>query len=162
MKNRSKITGIILLIIGIVLIFWPLSTLAGLCKLIGVCLIIGGALELVLGLAGENKSASNIIIGAIAIIVGIIFVISPGFVITLLPRIIGIITAAGGLIFLIRALVKKEKGPADVAEIVGGAVALVVGIVLIFYAASAVRLLMIVMGIFLVYFGVMSLVGKKD
>lgn len=161
MKNRSRLTGVILLIIGLILIFWPMSTLNGLCFLIGWCLIGGGIAELLVGFLGESRDAPNIIGGVIAVIIGIIFIVRPGFVITFLPRLIGIVTAAAGIVFLIQALAKKEKGAVEIAQAAGGAVALVVGIILIFYAADTVKLLMIVLGIFVAYFGIMRIAGKR-
>ena len=161
MKNHEKLTGIILMIIGLVLIFWPMSTLSGLCILVGWCLVIGGLLEVILGFAGSDKVYSSIIGGIIAVIVGIIFVIHPGFIITLLPKIIGIVMAVCGAIFLIRALVQKEKKAVEAAQIIGGAVAFILGLILVFHADTAVRLLMVILGIIIIYFGVMRFISKK-
>lgn len=162
MKHHERLTGIILMVIGLILIFWPMSTLSGLCILVGWCLIVGGLLEVILGLAGSNKIYSSIIGGIIAIIVGIIFIIHPGFIITLLPKIIGIVMAVGGAVFLIRALVQKEKKAAEVAQIIGGAIAVILGLILVFHADTAVKLLMIILGLVIVYFGVMRFISKKE
>ena len=160
MKHHEKLTGIIILIVGIILICWPMDTLNALCTLIGWCLIIGGVVEIILGLVKE-KVYGMIVGGAISAVIGIIFIVCQGSIVSVLPIVIGILTAASGIAFLINTLVRKEQGPVAVLTIIGSIIAIVLGLIIIFYADMAVRLVMIIIGAILVYFGIMKIFSKK-
>lgn len=160
MKHHEKITGIIILIVGIILIVWPMNTLNTLCTLMGWCLIISGVLEIVLGIAG-GKVAGMITGGIISAVIGIIFITCQNFIITFLPTVIGILTAAGGIVMLINTLRLKSTGPVAVMTIIGSIIAIVLGLIIIFYAGMAVKLITVIIGAILVYFGIMRIFGKK-
>ena len=156
MKNYSRITGIIMLVIGVILLIWPGSTLISFCRLLGWCLVIGGALEIILGIAG-TKSMPDTTGGVIAAIVGVVFIARPGLIITFLPFVVGLVVAVVGAAYLVRALLRREQGPRAVMTVAGGVIALIVGIILMVNPFSAVKLLMIVLGILLIYFGILRI-----
>ena len=155
-KNHDRLTGIIMLVIGIILLVWPGSTLMAFCRLMGWCLLLGGALEIIAGIAG-SKVFANAAGGAVAAVVGVIFIARPNFIIGFLPFAVGLITALGGVAFLVRALVQHYQGPTAVLNIAGSVVAIIVGVILMVNAYTAVKLLMIVLGVFLVYFGIIRI-----
>ena len=156
MKNYSKITGIIMVVIGVILLIWPGSTLLAFCRLLGWCLVIGGALEIILGITG-TKSVPNTAGGVVAAICGVVFIARPGLIISFLPFVVGLCVAILGAAFLIQTLIRRDEGPHAVMTIAGGIVALLIGIILMVNPFSAVRLLMIVLGILLIYFGILRI-----
>lgn len=156
MKNYSRITGILMLVVGVILLIWPGSTLISFCRLLGWCLVIGGALEVILGITGA-KSVPNTAGGVIAAVVGVVFIARPGLIITFLPFVVGLAVAAVGAAYLVQALLRREQGPRAVMAIAGGVVALIVGVFLMINPFSAVKLLMIVLGILLIYFGILRI-----
>lgn len=156
LDNKGKLTGILMLAIGIILLVWPVSSLTAFCRLLGVCLIISGAVEILLGLSGSRDLFSTVG-GGIALVFGLIFVMRPWFIISFLPVLVGIVVAVAGAMFLLNTLVRHEQGPQAILGIAGGAVALIVGLILIFNWYSSVKLLMVVLGIMLVYFGILRI-----
>ena len=155
--KESRVTGLVLLVIGLILLFAPGGTLGMVCTVIGVCLLLGGAAEIAIGFVG-TKTPANIVGGGISIVVGVIFLARPDLIISFLPFMVGVVTAAGGLMLIIRAATAPEKGAAEIVTIIGGAVAVIAGIILMVNAYSAAKLLMIVLGIFLIYAGVMRII----
>ena len=157
LEHRSRITGILTLIVGLILIIWPGSTLNFLCSLLGWCLIISGILEIILGWLGE-KAYWNIGGGAGSVIIGIIFLTCSEALVSILPFAVGLVTALGGLALILNMLIHKDTGLIAILEIIGGFIALVIGIVLMVHPYSAVKLLMVILGLFLIYLGVMKIV----
>ena len=159
MNNRPRLTGIIILIVGVILLLWPGSTLTALCSLLGWCLIIGGILEIVIGFVGDRYYA-NMGGGVFSVIIGLVFILRPDFIISFLPFVVGLATALGGVGFLARTLYLKEEGPFAVMTILGAAVAVVAGLILMINAYTAVKLLMIILGVFLIYFGILRILNS--
>lgn len=156
LENKGKLNGILMLAVGIILLVWPISSLTAFCRLLGVCLIISGAVEVLLGISG-SRDILYTAGGAIALIIGLIFVMRPWFIISFLPKLVGLVVAIVGALFLIRTLIRRESGPRALFYIAGGAVAVIVGLILMFNWYSSVKLLMIVLGILLVYFGILRI-----
>ena len=148
MEKSSRLDGIILLVIGVILLVYPGDTMEVFCRLTGWILVIGGIGEFSIGIIGE-KIPRSILIGLIALVAGIIFIVCPEVVISYLPFSVGLVTAAGGFYFICRvAILKNLKSPAGILSLLGGAAALIVGFILMLNAYTAAKLLMVTLGIF--------------
>lgn len=156
MKNQSRLSGILMLIFGIILLIWPGSTLLAFCQLIGWCLIIVGAVEIISSITG-NTDVTNAAGGAVALIVGIVFIARPYSVMSILPFLIGLIITIAGVVLLIKVIVRREQGMGAILSIIGGVIVVVVGILFMFNPFSTIKLLMIVLGIILIYFGILRI-----
>ncbi len=152
MINR-KLTGILLLIAGAVLVLYPGSTLYSFCRLIGWCLLISGAVSIFAGLRGK-RSPADTASGAACVVAGIVFLSHPGMLIAILPVLAGIAVAGAGAALLIRVLMEKRGGVNATMQLIGGGVTLAVGLILICHPISAVKLLMVIVGVVLVYYGI--------
>lgn len=157
MDNHARLTGIILLVIGVILLIWPGTTLNTLCYLLGACLVGGGILEILIGAIGE-RFYGNIAGGIVSVLIGIVFMTRPDVIISFLPFMVGLMTSLGGAGFLAQTLITKETGYFAVMSIAGSAVAIVAGIILMVNAYATVKLLMIILGLVLVYFGVLRII----
>lgn len=152
MKNR-KLTGILLLIAGAALVLFPGSTLYSFCRLIGWCMLLSGAISIIAGLRG-TKSPADTAGGAVCAVVGVVFLSHPGMLISILPILAGIAVAGAGAGLLIRVLADRKGGVNATMQLIGGGVTLAVGILLICHPISAVKLLMVIVGVVLVYYGI--------
>ncbi len=152
MRNR-KLTGILLLIAGAALVLFPGSTLYSFCRLIGWCLLISGAVSIIAGLRGTRAPADTAG-GAACAAAGIVFLSHPGMLISILPILAGIAVAGAGAGLLIRVLMEKQTGVNPTMRLIGGGVTLAVGLLLICHPISAVKLLMVIVGVVLVYYGI--------
>ena len=156
LDNKEKLSGILMLAVGIILLVWPTSSLLSFCRLLGICLIICGAVEILMGLLG-NGDLFDTVGGAIALVAGLVFVMRPWLIISIFPVLVGLVIAVLGALFLLNTLIRREQGPRAAMYIAGGAVAVIVGLILVFNWHSTVKLLMIVLGILLVYFGILRI-----
>ncbi len=156
MKNK-KITGIILLLIGAAFVLSPGGTLYSFCRLIGWCLVIAGAVGIIMGLTGA-KSPADTISGMTSALVGIVFLSHPSLVVAILPLVIGIAVAGAGAGLLIKTVAAKETGMNATMQAIGGTITLIVGLILIFHPISMVKLLMVALGAVLIYCGILLIV----
>ncbi len=152
MRNRKR-TGVLMLIAGTALVLFPGSTLYSFCRLIGWCLLISGAVSIIAGLRG-TKSPMDTASGAVCAVAGVVFLSHPGVLISILPILAGIAVAGAGAALLIRVLADKKAGVNATMQLIGGGVTLVVGVILICHPISAVKLLMVIVGVVLVYYGI--------
>ena len=123
------------------------------CRLIGWCLLIAGAVSIIAGLRGM-KSPTDTAGGALCAVAGLVFLSHPGLLISVLPILAGIAVAGAGAALLIRVLADKRAGVNATMQLIGGGVTLAVGIILICHPISAVKLLMVIVGVVLVYYGI--------
>lgn len=156
LRNNGKITGILMLAVGVVLLVWPGATLYSFCRVLGWCLVIGGAAEIIMGVTG-TRSPKNTAGGAVSAIVGIVLISHPGIVIAILPFLIGLAVAAAGAGLLIRVIAGRVFGTLATMQIIGGVITLVLGLILMFHPVTAVKLLMVILGIVLIYYGILVL-----
>lgn len=152
MRNRKR-TGVLMLIAGAALVLFPGSTLYSFCRLIGWCLLISGAVSIIAGLRG-TKSPMDTASGAVCAVAGVVFLSHPGVLISILPILAGVAVAGAGAALLIRVLADKRAGVNATMQLIGGGVTLAVGVILICHPISAVKLLMVIVGVVLVYYGI--------
>lgn len=155
-RDNDRVAGIIMLIIGVILLVWPGATLSAFCRFLGIVMLIAGAAEVIMGIMGTRPPA-NTAGGAIAAVLGVLFIWHPNVLLAILPVIIGIVTAVSGVILLVRVITGHEQGPAANARLIGGIITLILGLVLIFHPIAAVRLLMVIVGLILVYYGILRI-----
>lgn len=156
LRNNGKITGILMLIVGVVLLVWPGATLYSFCRVLGWCLLIGGAVSIIMGITG-TRSPAGTAGGAVSAILGIVLISHPGIVISILPFLIGLAVAGAGAGLLIRVIAGRSFGNLATMQIIGGVITLAVGLILMFHPITAVKLLMVILGIVLVYYGILFL-----
>lgn len=161
MRNSKRLTGILVLVIGVILLVCPGGTLETFCRLLGWLLVAGGILEIIIGFI-EPRAYANIAGGIVAILLGIFFVVRPDMIISFLPFSVGLITALGGVSFLVWNLVEKNSGPVAAASITGSIIAVVAGIILMLNAYETAKLLMVILGLFLMYIGILQIIRSFD
>lgn len=155
-KENDRAAGIIMLVIGVILLVWPGATLSAFCRFLGCVMLIVGVAEVIMGAMGTRPPA-NTAGGAIAAVLGVLFIWHPGILLAVLPVIIGIITAVSGIVLLVRVIARHEQGATANARLIGGAVALILGLVLMFHPIAAVKLLMVIVGLILIYYGILRI-----
>ena len=155
-QKKGKATGFLMLIMGAVLLLWPGMTVLSVCSFLGWCLVIGGAVEIVLGLTGK-QSAAGTAGGAVSAIAGIVLAARPGVVVSVLPMLIGLALAAAGIALLINVIAGHSAGVLSTMKIIGGTITLLVGLILMIHPFGSVKFLTAVLGIVLIYYGILFL-----
>ncbi len=153
--------GVLTLIAGLLLLFWPGATAIVLAVIFGVQLIIIGIYRLVLAIAaGEASTGARVffaIIGVLSIIVGILCLRAPLETVVVLGLLIGLVWTITGIVEMVQAFT-GESGSARWWLFAGGLLSLIAGVIVLFYPGLSFVVLVWVMGIFLAIYGIMMIV----
>lgn len=152
------VLGIISLSLGIVALLWPKNTLDIFVMILGVVSLIGG---LYMIYESRKMDASlNILFGVIGIVLGIILLAIPSFAENLVIYILAIFFAIYGIMQIAdsNSMMSISTGSRIVAIIIG-VLFVVLAVVMIAYTNSAINVIMMIIGAFLLVNGVLYLVG---
>lgn len=161
-KRDKILTGLILLIVGILFLAAPTTTTKIIYGAVGVVLAISGILRLIMALrikeAGIMKTLA-IIFAAILLILGVFFLINPNFLIAYDYIIFGLLMVANGFVNILGVLKGEIKiQGSKFLYILLSAVLLIAGIVVLLHPFSAAAMLTRLIGIMLILSGVINLV----
>jgi len=145
------VVGIASLAAGIILVFRPSNSLATLCVIAGIFVLIDGIVELIrsFGSSTENRGLAAII-GVLGVVVGIILIRHPTHVVAAIGLLIGLWLVAVGVIRLVGAIV---TGPHRVLRTLIAVVEIVLGIVIVSDPHIGYTALAIIVGICLILSG---------
>lgn len=149
----------IMLVVGIIFLVYPGGTLITATRILGIALLLMGAVGIVLPLLRkEDMSTPDVIVSAVEAIAGIIVLASPHFVISLYPVIVGIIIALYGLSDVMTALHMKQVdiGSWKTALILA-VITVVLGVVVLVNPFKTMSVLVRIVGIVLIYKGITGL-----
>ena len=142
------------LALGLVLIFWPDDSLMVTAVLLGIALLATGALRLARGVtAGPQAGAhrgTHLLIGVLAVLAGSYCLGGIAATVVLLSLVVGLFWVMHGLVDLVAA---GSQGPGRVLTGVTGALSLLAGLIVIFWPAITVPVMVAVMGIWLACYG---------
>lgn len=132
LKN-TLVDAILLLILGIVLLVNPGGALDTVFKIVGLMLIVMGAVRIISFFVKKDKkdrSVPALIIGIIQAVIGLILIEKPDLFIAIWYKAAAVLIAYGAIVSLIRAIKQmKEKSSATVATMVLSIVTLIMAIV---------------------------------
>src|SRR5215470_12995073 len=151
--------GIGAVVVGVILLAWPNASLAIVAVLIGIGLIVAGLLRLIDGFtahdASGGKRVAYVLIGLLAIVVGL-------YCIRHYHLVIGVLAVLVGLFWVIHGLADIGIGlfagpfPGRWLTALTGALSLAAGLIVLFWPAITVIILVRVIGIWLIVYGVLA------
>lgn len=156
-RTGFGISGVVSLILGLLVLFWPEATLSVIAFFFGLYFLISGGLRVVSGIAAAmtpGLRVLNIIVGLLLFIVGIVAIRNPLSSLAVLGMLVGIAWIIEGIM----AFVEIESGGSRWYAITFGILSVVAGIVVLFLPVASLAALVIFGGIFLVVLGVVQLV----
>jgi uncharacterized membrane protein HdeD (DUF308 family) len=152
------ISGLVAIVLGIIVLAWPSSTLSVLAVLFGLYFLIVGIVRVVRGLFTNGMSAGlrvlAILLGLLLIIAGIITIRNPLDSLVVLGMVIGISWIIEG----VAALVETAPDSSRWFGTLFGAISIIAGIVVLLTPLQSIGVLVIIGGIFLVASGLIQLV----
>ena len=154
-----RLTAGLMILLGIVLIVFPQLVPALLVRLIGVSLILSAigtfALARKNGISPGYLEVAGAVISAIG---GIVLLFAPGFVLSLIPTLLGIFVLVGGITNLLKALDLRRSGYGRWGmPLLMAVLSILAGLFLIFSPMTAIDLSMIAIGVVLIYQGLTAL-----
>ncbi|HUX74951.1 MAG TPA: HdeD family acid-resistance protein [Steroidobacteraceae bacterium] len=144
--------------VGVVLLVWPKATLTIVAVLIGIALIVAGLLRLIDGFtahdASGGKRVAYVLIGLLAIIVGLYCIRHYNLVIGALAVIVGLFWVIHGIADIAIGLFGGPF-PGRWLTVAAGILSLFAGLIVLFWPAITVIVLVRVIGIWLLVYGLL-------
>ena len=159
MFRTSIIVSLALILIGIFLIVYPETTLSFLSYGAGIILLVTGLIPTInFFISKENQKYLDIsfLFGIVCIIVGIVIIINPKIVGSIVPLLIGIWMIINGVIKLYYSIL-VNKVIKSIASIIVALFILACGLLLVLNPFSGAVALTVIIGIFLVVYSLLDL-----
>jgi uncharacterized membrane protein HdeD (DUF308 family) len=152
--------GIVTLAAGIAALVWPGVTLLAVAILFGVQLIFFGVFRFVSAFAEADESGGHrvlmALLGVLALIIGLYALRHVLLTIVALALLLGIFWVVNGATELFSVLSRRETAQRGWVAFTG-VLSLIAGIILLVYPAISVVALAVVVGVWLVIFGLMEI-----
>jgi uncharacterized membrane protein HdeD (DUF308 family) len=150
--------GLGAVIVGIVLLVWPKATLTIVAVLIGIGLIVAGLLRLIDGFtahdASGGKRVAYVLIGLLAVVVGLYCIRHYNLVIGVLAILVGLFWVIHGLADIAIGLF-AGRFPGRGLTVLTGVLSLAAGLIVLFWPSITVIVLVRVLGIWLLIYGLL-------
>lgn len=159
MFRTSIIVSLALILVGIFLIIYPETTLSFLSYGAGIVLLVTGLIPTInFFISRENQKYLDIsfLFGIVCIIVGVVIIINPTIVGSIVPLLIGIWMIINGVIKLYYSIL-INKVIKSIASIIVSLFILACGLLLVLNPFSGAVALTIIIGIFLVVYSLLDL-----
>ena len=152
------IAAVLLFALGLILLVWPRETVVVAAVLIGIALLITGVLRLVQGITATDESGAMrvayVIIGVLAILAGLYSLRHIGVTVVLLAFIVGLFWAVHGVVEIVVAISAPPGSGRGVVAVVG-ILSLAAGLIVMFWPAISLTILIAVLGIWLLCYAVL-------
>ena len=154
--------GIITLAVGVIVLAWPSETLVVVAVLFGIQLIVMGIFRFVAAFAagdvGGGTRVLYALLGVLSLIIGLYAVRHVLITLLALALLLGIFWIVSGAVELFTAL--SHRGMEGRGwGIASGILGILAGIVVLVYPAPSLLVLALVLGIWLLVFGIMEIVA---
>ncbi|MDD7740092.1 MAG: DUF308 domain-containing protein [Fusicatenibacter sp.] len=113
LKNSFLLSAVVSIILGIVLIVYPVKTSLIICYIAGILLIFCGIIALIRYFSSKDVPffyRYDLFIGLVLILAGFFVIFQSGLVISFVPVVIGLILLINGLMSLQKAFSLKRSG----------------------------------------------------
>lgn len=155
--------GVASVVLGLLVLFWPKHSINALTVLFGLYLLLTGAYRLVtaIQLHGVDALARVValVLAALSIVVGLVCLFNPFSGASMFAVVVGAFWLASGAIIMLGARQRRAAlGPGALgAGLAGGAFAAVVGLLIMIFPGASLLALAIILGIWLIVFGISAL-----
>ncbi len=152
------LVAVVTLALGVILLVWPKATVIVVAALLGAALLVSGVFRLVHGFAAQGLSggtrAAYVLIGLLAALAGFYCLRHIDVTVVLLAFIVGVFWTLHGIVDL---SVAATSGPGTGRGLRAftGAASLAAGLIVMFWPTISLKILLWVMGIWLLAYGVM-------
>jgi uncharacterized membrane protein HdeD (DUF308 family) len=150
--------GVVAVLFGIVAIAWPEITVLSLALLFGFYTLLDGIMSLTMGIGQGTDRAYMVALGVLGIIAGLISIIWPQITVIVLLVIIAVWAIVAGVTQIAAAIRLRKVIRNEWFLALSGAVALVLGVLLIVQPAEGAIALIVAIATFALAWGVVLIV----
>ena len=158
--NHGILLSILMIVIGLLLALWPGHVMTTALTILGIALLIGGALLIYSWYSGRNNNGSVITLaeGIVLVIAGLVVLVSPRFLISIVPFVIGALITLNGIFNLAQSLdQRKSNYHRWKASMVMAVLTIGLGLLIVFNPFSTMEMLVVAIGVIIIYNGVSNL-----
>lgn len=156
------VSGAVAVILGIVLLFWPVKSIEVLAVFLGIYFLIAGIMRLGIGIFSRGISGGvrtlSIILGVLLVLVGVIALknvaTSAAVLVVLAVAFIGV----GWIVEGVMALVESGRAASSGWAIAFGVLSILAGLVVLILPASSAALLIVFAGVALIVLGIIGII----
>ncbi len=154
------VSGIIGVVIGGLLIFWPGATITVVTAIVGFFMIVTGVIRFFVAVFDSHAQDRWLIAiaGILGIALGVIVMKNPEGTIKVIALIVAIFWLISGLVDFFRGLTNSQL-PDRSLRITFGLMSALFGVVILMWPAITVGVFAILVGIYAVFFGVLEIVA---
>lgn len=159
--GMSSLSGLLLMIFGFIALVFPSATIDILAIYFALSILIGGIVLAIYSIQYRKYTPNwklKLVEGTISGILGIIIILNPKFAVEFLMIIVGAWAIVIGAVFIISYFAKKHLGLVEVLNLITGAISLALGAIIIFNPFRSFRFIIVLIGIYTIIYGVFSLV----
>lgn len=159
-SRNNTLLSIVMVILGVVLFLWPGKTLELAAKILSIGLLVGAAASGIAWYQDKNRGVadySSLAIAILCLLAGLVVLLAPRGIISLLPKLIGVAVLLNGILNLAQALVMRKLGGAWLSSVVMAALTIAAGVFMIFFSFSAMKIAVMAIGGVCVYNGLSNL-----
>ena len=153
--KRSKIlSALIMLVAGLVFLIFPNTSLAIAIRCVGAIAMIGGALKIFSFVRSGDRSSVltvELILGILAVIVGLSLIANPGWPVQFLNVIAGLFLVVIGAANLINSVKYRSMSVGGLLDFVPYIITVVLGIILFSNPWGSTVVLVRIIGVFIIY-----------
>jgi uncharacterized membrane protein HdeD (DUF308 family) len=144
--------------LGVVFLIWPAQVTNVITFVVGALLIAFGAIQVITKIVNDEHRSSGLLVGLLIVVIGIFIIVNSKLAVSLIPMVIGVVLVVSGIQELSLAITAKNVDASKWGWMVAGAVLTILfGILCICVAFNIVTIAMRLLGLFLIYDGVSSM-----
>ncbi|HDP55499.1 MAG TPA: hypothetical protein ENN24_07480, partial [Bacteroidetes bacterium] len=159
--GMSSFSGILVLIFGFIALLFPNIAISALAIYFALAILIGGVVLTSYALQYRHVVTnwkSKLFEGLLSLILGVAIILSPKSAAAFLMIVIGAWAILIGLIFIGTFFVKKTSQIIDVLNLTSGVISVTLGAIIIFNPFDSSRFVVILIGIYAIIYGILSMV----
>jgi uncharacterized membrane protein HdeD (DUF308 family) len=155
------VSGIVSVIVGGLLIFWPGATITVVTAIVGFLMIVTGLVRFFVAVFDSHAEDRWLMVfaGIIGIVLGVVVMKNPEGTIKVIALIVAVFWLIAGLVDFFRGLTNSSL-PDRTIRIVFGLTSALFGIVILVWPAITIGVFAILAGIYSVFFGVLEIIAS--
>lgn len=154
------ISGLLSLLFGAALVFWPEATIVAVTTLVGLYMIVTGSIRFLVAVFGSDVESRwpMAIVGSVGIVIGVIVMKNPEGTIKIIALIAGLFWLFAGLVDLFRGITDSTM-PDRTLRIVSGLVSIALGVTVLAWPEITITVFAIMVGIYASLMGVLQIIA---
>ena len=158
--NYGIVLSVLMILIGLLLAIWPGHVMTTAMKILGIALLVGGGLLIYSWYNGRSQNSSVITLteGILLAVAGLVVLVAPRFLISIVPFAVGALITLNGIFNLAQAFdQRRENYSRWTVSLAMAILTVVLGVLILLNPFSTMEMLVVAIGVIIIYNGVSNL-----